>query len=290
MNAVRVVAKPASIVLAYIFIFAFLATIPGLTSRAAAKDTKSVRAVYDIGFNSFNIGSFTVISDMSQSKYSVRARADISVLAGILFSWRGDTSSSGSVLANRPSPDSYTFGYRTSDKRETIDIEFSNNNVKDVAISPPQRVSPSRVPITRKHMRNVVDPLSALVMLTNIGSNKSSREVCTRRLPIFDGKARYDLKLSYKKTKNVSTSHGYQGPAYICKVKFVPIAGHKHGDKEARDAAQNDNMEIWMIPLKEADLYVPYYIYIPTPAGTASLTSSKFSVDNSDASRGARLQ
>jgi len=290
MNAVRVIARQASGFLAFVCFAAFLATVSGVANPASAKDAKSVHASYDISFNGFNIGSFRLKSDLSHNKYALKARADISVLAGILFQWRGDTSSSGSVLANRPRPDSYSFGYRTSDKREKIDVEFSNNNVREIAVSPPQRASSARIPITRKHMRNVVDPLSALVMLTNIGSKKSSREVCTRRLPIFDGKARYDLKLSYKRTKSVSTSHGYRGPAYICKVKFVPIAGHKPDDKESRAAARNENMEIWMIPLKEADLYVPYYIYIPTPVGTASLTSSSFTVENSGSSRGAQLQ
>jgi len=289
MNAVRVFPRKASAFLAAACLMAGLAFTAATVTPASAKDAKKVTAKYDIGFNGFSIGRFTLWSSLDDREYQLKAKARISVLAGILFEWRGNTSSSGRVYAQRPRPYSFNFGYQTSSKSETINLEFSNNYVKDVSVSPPQRESSKRVPVSRKHMRNVVDPLSAIVMLTNIGSRKSGREVCTRRLPIFDGKARYDLKLSYKGTKTVSTAHGYRGPAYICKIKFRPIAGHKRGDDEARFAAANDRMEIWMVPLKEADLYVPYYIYLPTQVGTASLTASQFDVKNGG-SRGALLQ
>ncbi|MEJ2117181.1 MAG: DUF3108 domain-containing protein, partial [Alphaproteobacteria bacterium] len=103
--------------------------------------------------------------------------------------------------------------------------------------------------------------------------------VCNQRLPIFDGKARYDLRLSYKRTKRIRTRTGYKGPAYICKVKFVPIAGHRPSNKESRYAARTEGMEIWLIPVKRAELYIPYYVRIPTPMGAASLTASHYEVE-----------
>ncbi len=251
---------------------------------SAVEQAKKVTAEYSINFNGLGIGTFKIWSDLDSQEYSVKARATISVLAGILFEWQGDTASSGQVMARLPRPYSYSFGYRTSDKRESIDVKFSNNSVEEIAVNPPQRQSASRIPVTRKHMRNVVDPLSAIVMLTNVGSNKSGSEVCSRRLPIFDGKQRYDLKLTYKATKRV-TSEGYSGPAYICKVKFLPIAGHRPGDDDSTFAAKTESMEVWMIPLAKAELYVPYYIYLPTPVGTATLTSSGFKVENGQVRR-----
>jgi hypothetical protein len=289
MNAARVKPVKASRFIAAAFLAA--SGFIGAAAGTLAADRNKVIAEYDISFNGFNIGSFRVDSAFSPDQYSMKADARISVLAGILFEWHGKTTSSGGMSAGAPRPEAYSFGYTTSDKRETIDVEFDNNNVKQVAVSPPQREAGGRIPVTRNHMRNVVDPLSAIVMMTNVGSgNKSGTEVCTRRLPIFDGKARYDLQLSYKKTKPVETAHGYKGPAYICKVKFRPIAGHRRGDDEANFAANNEGMEIWMIPLRQADLYVPYYVYIPTAAGTASLTSSNIRVDTTGGGQGALLQ
>ena len=256
---------------------------------SAVEQPKKVTAEYNINFNSMNIGTFKLWSDLDSKEYSVKARANISLLAGILFEWQGDTSSSGQVMARLPRPYSYSFGYSTSEKRESIDIKFSNNSVEEIAVNPPQRQSPSRIPVTRKHMRNVVDPLSAIVMLTNVGSNKTGSEVCSRRLPIFDGKARYDLKLTYKTTKRITTE-GYSGPAYVCKVKFLPIAGHRPGDEDSNFAAKTEAMEVWMMPLAKAEMYVPYYIYIPTPVGAATLTSAGFRVENGGQGRRALIQ
>ena len=52
-------------------------------------------------------------------------------------------------------------------------------------------------------------------MLTNVGSNKSGSEVCSRRLPIFDGKQRYDLKLTYKTTKRVTADRLFRPRLYL---------------------------------------------------------------------------
>jgi hypothetical protein len=246
---------------------------------AQAKNAR-VRAEYQINFNGLNIGDFKLNAVLANTEYTMTAQANISLLAGMLFDWSGNTSSSGRMMSRGPIPVAYSFGYKTSDKSERIDIKFSNNVVREIAVNPPSRPGVARVPITRKHMQNVVDPLSAIVMLSNVGANKSGADVCSKRLPIFDGKARYDLQLSYKGSKAIQAVNGYKGPAYICKVKFIPIAGHKaQGDDEANYAAKNEGMEVWMMPVPQAQLYVPYYINVPTPVGTATLTSSEMKVD-----------
>jgi hypothetical protein len=261
--------------------------LAGRSSQSEPADGKPVKikADYGINFNGINIGDFKLAATLANNEYTVNGNAQISVLAGILFEWNGTTASAGRVMNRGPLPYSYSFGYKTSERSEKIDIKFSNNVVREIEVNPPQRPSTARVPLTRKHMQNVVDPLSAVVMLTNVGINKAGPDVCAKRLPIFDGKARYDLQLSYKGTKPISAGNGYKGPAYICKVKFIPIAGHKANDEESVYASKNEGMEVWMMPVPKAGLYVPYYIYVPTAVGTATLTSSGLDVDVADARR-----
>jgi hypothetical protein len=275
--------------LALAFGMTLIAVQSSHSQQADAKPTR-IKANYAINFNGLNIGDFKLTASLANSEYNVNADAQISVLAGMIFEWNGKTASSGRVMSRGPLPYSYSFGYRTSEKSEKIDVKFSNNVVREIAVNPPQRPSSKRVPITRKHMQNVLDPLSAVVMLANVGSNKSGADVCAKRLPIFDGKARYDLQLSYKGTKSINSGSGYKGPAYVCKVKFIPIAGHKPGDDDSVYASKNEGMEIWMMPVPKAALYVPYYIYVPTPVGTATLTSSGLDVDVSADARRALIQ
>lgn len=269
---------------------AFGGCIAGSPPAQAQGKPSKVNAKYNINFNGINIGDFKLLATFSDSEYSMSAQARISLLAGMLFEWNGSTTSSGRVISRGPLPYAYSFGYRTSDKSEKIDVKFSNNVVREIAVNPPQKVSSARIPVTRKHMQNVVDPLSAVVALTNVGSNKSGQDVCGRKLPIFDGKARYDIQLSYKSTKNISAPNGYKGPAYICKVKFIPIAGHKAADDDNSYAAKTEGIEVWMMPAPQAALYIPYYIYLPTPAGTATLTTSSFEIEGDGGNRRALIQ
>jgi hypothetical protein len=258
-----------------------------LAGNASAESPSRVRAVYNINFNGMNVGEFTINANIAEHEYTISADAKISVLAGLVFEWTAKTSSSGRVVNRVPAPSAYSFGYEAGDKHERIDLRFSESGVRDVAVNPPARMA-SHVPVTRAHLQNVVDPLSAIVLLAT--HRDKGTEVCNRRLPIFDGKQRYDLVLSYKRTKKVSTDEGYSGPAYVCKVKFLPIAGHKQGDPDNNYAARNEGMEVWMVPVSRTNLYVPYYIQIPTQAGAATLTYVKVDVESRGSGRRAFVE
>lgn len=254
-----------------------LALFWAMSVSASARDQK-ITAKYDISFNGLSIGDFKLISNFWKNNYAMKARASISILGGLLFEWRGDTESRGRLNSRGPHPDIFRFGFRTSNKRGQVDLAFSGNRVTQLDVSPPKKKSSRRIPVTRAHLRNVVDPLSAIVMLSKSGVGKSSRQVCSGEIPIFDGNARYDLHLSYKDTKRINARYGYRGRAYVCKVKFVPIAGHKRGDDESEFAARTNGIEIWMVPLRKADIFVPHFIRIPTPVGLASMTAMDFRI------------
>lgn len=278
MNGIGVASRSFSRPVLLSFLMIALALFWAMSVPASARDQK-ITAKYDISFNGLSIGDFKLISNFWKDNYDMKGRATISILGGLLFEWRGDTESSGHFNSHGPRPASFSFGFKTSNKRGKVDLAFSGNHVSQLAVSPPQKKSSRRVPLTRAHMQNVVDPLSAIAMLSKQGVSKSSRQVCSGRIPIFDGNARYDLRLSYKATKRVNAGYGYRGRAYVCKIKFVPIAGHKRGDDESEFAAKTNGIEVWMVPLKKADIYVPHYIRIPTPVGVASLTASNFAIE-----------
>src|SRR5262249_42518333 len=145
------------------------------TDFIQAKPAK-VLTSYGINFNGINIGDIRLTALMANNEYNVTAKANISILAGMLFDWVGNTASSGRMMRRGPLPYNYSFDYKTSEGSEKIDINFSNNVVSEIAVTPPQRPSPSRIPIQRKHMQNVLDPLSAVVMLTTGGASKSGAE------------------------------------------------------------------------------------------------------------------
>ncbi len=241
-----------------------------LTVRASTVD-----AVYQISWLGAHIGDFRLKSSITTRQYALQANAELSVLFGT-FSWQGATTSSGLMTANGPVPQTYRFQYATNERRESVELRFQKRMVQDILINPPQYPGGRNVPITAAHLQNVVDPLSAIVLLSQARLNRG--EACNKRLPIFDGKIRYDLVLSPKGTRNIGSAGKLRGTAYVCSVRFVPIAGHRMGKSENDYAAGNTGIEVWLVPVPEAGLIVPYYIHVPTPAGTASMVTAKFDV------------
>lgn len=88
------------------------------TPMAVAQDnggTVRVNATYDISFDGMSIGEFTLASSMTAREYQMNANASISLLAGILFSWKGKTSSTGLVTSRRSA--AHPILLRLSDQR-----------------------------------------------------------------------------------------------------------------------------------------------------------------------------
>ncbi len=249
-------------------------------AQSAAIRPSTVNAVYNIHFLGANIGDFKIHSSITTRQYSLQATADISVFFGTV-SWKGVTSSYGLMTAAGPVPQNYTFRYATSEKHEAVEIRFQQRMVQDIIINPPAHPSARAVPITAADLQNVVDPLSAVILLSQARpSHFSGGDACNRRLPIFDGKIRYDLVLSPKGMRSIGNAGKLHGTAYVCRVSYVPIAGHKAG-KSSDAAAGNTGIEIWLVPMPEAGLLVPYYVHVPTPAGTASMVTARFDVETS---------
>jgi len=79
--------------------------------------------------------------------------------------------------------------------------------------------------VREQHLKGVVDPLSAIMMI----SRNASADPCDRRIPIFDGRERFDLLFSRKGDMRVTEQapSGQPGIAHVCGVRYLPIAGHK---------------------------------------------------------------
>jgi hypothetical protein len=149
--------------------------------------------------------------------------------------------------------------------------------VLSVKHTPTPEPKPDIVPVREQNLKGVVDPLSAIMMLAQY----SSPNPCDRRLPIFDGKERFDLVMSYKGETKVSEQQpsGQPAIAHVCRVKYRPIAGHKV-DAENSYLATTDAIEVSLRPVPSANILVPYQITIPTMIGYATIVSKRVEIES----------
>jgi hypothetical protein len=256
-------------------ILALSAAVAGTDAAAADKAPlpANVDAVYRVKFTALgNIGNFHFNSKIDGDTYTLTANGKIDTT---MFDYRGDMSSKGAVATSGISarPADYTYGYKQKyflkkKKLKSLNIAFAGSSVSKV--TPPDPPAPSAVPVTAEHLKNVLDPLSG-VMALSLGSQT---DPCTRKLPIYDGKQRFDV---------VFTPARRAGADYICNVRLVPISGHKPG--EGSTSVVKGNIELVMRPVPKANIVIPYSVTVPTIVGTATLTSEHVEITMPDQQR-----
>ncbi|MFV0295402.1 MAG: DUF3108 domain-containing protein [Hyphomicrobiaceae bacterium] len=245
--------------------------VSGTTVAAGESWPRQVEATYRIAFNGFNIGTFAFRAHMDGATYSVESEARLSALLGVL-KWHGASRSTGSLSGLKAIPSSYRFDFDGTGNTGSINMRFRHGDVTRVAVVPDKPDSADTVPLRSGHLKHVIDPLSAVLVM----SHAPRGNVCARTIPIFDGKQRFDLSFSYVRQQAISEQRpsGQPAVATVCRVNYLPIAGHRM-TKETQHMAKSTGIEVVMRPVPSAGVYVPYQITVPTVAGSATLTAEQ---------------
>jgi hypothetical protein len=232
-----------------------------------------VNAVYKVSLSGFDLGSFQFQSSTSGQSYTLAGVGDLSAAFGA-WRWHGQIQSSGTIVGEQPRPAGYTYDWRGG-KNGSVKIAFDEAGVSNVAIQPSSPPSPGTIPVREHHLKNVLDPMTAVMAL----SRASGGNPCGRRISIFDGKQRFDLVLSFRRQERVVEAQpsGQPSIAYVCRVQYIPVAGHKN-NPETRQMASTSAIEVAFRPIPSLRLLVPYQITIPTIVGSAVMTSERVEI------------
>ena len=242
----------------------------GGPARSASLDAR-----YDMSLLGLTLGTASLTGGIDGSSYKLDLAAKMTGLVGGFTGGRGSGAASGSLNGARLSPTSFAVSSASSSESRTVRMALDSNNVAAVEIEPPIEAKADRVPLNDGHRRNIVDPLSAFLMPVN---GKGLANACNRTLQIFDGAARYDIKLSAAGTREVKLE-GYSGPVAVCQVRYVPIAGHRALRPSTKFMIENKDISTWLAPVAGTNLLVPVRVSVKTMIGTAVLEASSFKVD-----------
>ncbi|MEC9368648.1 MAG: DUF3108 domain-containing protein [Pseudomonadota bacterium] len=258
-----------------------LTAVPADRPAIADQGFSKLSAAYKVRFAGLPLGTFEVWTNLSRSSYSMLGRGDFTFLLSVLFELKGTTQSSGSISPQGVNPSAFSFNFKTKKQSGWLDMKFAEGRVTKVASEPVMTHHEESIPVTVQDVTGVLDPLSALFLSSRSKTDDIDGSVCTQRIPVYDGKYRFDLVLSHKQTVRVvrEKNAGYDGPAVVCRVKYVPVSGHRPDNSTVEFMANNDDIEIWLIPLHHERLYAPYHLVMPTPYGEATATSSALQVE-----------
>ena len=246
----------------------------GLTSAAQAEN---IRATYAISIIGLPVGTATAIGALEPQRYKIDIGVRLTGIAALVSSAKGAATASGAIGRAGIMPAAYANTTANSYETRTVRMAMGGGAVHGLEISPPFADPVGRVPISEANKHNILDPVSALVMNVPAGQPLVGPAACERTIPVFDGFARYDIKLSYVRSHDVQV-RGYSGPVAVCAVRYVPIAGHRPAAKATQFMADNRQIEVWLAPVERAHAVVPLRISIMTMSGMLLVEGTEFTI------------
>lgn len=252
--------------------------LPATTSVATVTNISSagkLDAAYTATLLGFPIGQINWTVDIRDKSFSAAANGATAGLLLIFARGHGVAEAHGSLTGKQLAPSNFAVNYSHGSSSEEIKIAFSGGKAQEY-LAPPPRPNPNIIPLTDAFRSGVVDPMSALIVPVPGSGDASTAAGCDRKIPVFDGRMRYDMGLEFKRTEQVKAETGYEGPVVVCGISFTPLAGYDPTRYAIQYLQADRGMELWLAPLAGTRLMVPFRVSVPTPIGVGILQATRF--------------
>ena len=120
-----------------------------------------------------------------------------------------------------------------------------------------------RTPIPAGSLRGAIDPLSAILRASRTVAGTGS---CQQRVPVFDGRRRYDLVFTDEGQRQLTPSSysAFAGPARLCRVRQERIGGFV---KDAHEKELGRESVLWIAAPMRGAPPVPVKLELDTSWG-----------------------
>lgn len=257
-----------------------------LTVSPALAKKNSVGGVYAISIAGFKVAKGTLSLVMQGNAYSAKVSMAPAGIGTLFSTGKGGAEASGWLTGSKVVPSRYRMASHAANLDFYVNLKQGSGHIRNMEVAPKFKPNAERIKVTKRHRRNAMDPLSAALMPVRNAKDSLGPKACARKLPIFDGWTRFDVKLSYQGTKDVS-GRGYDGPVVICKAKWVPVAGHRPSKASVKYMAKAP-IELWLAPTGRDNVLIPYRISMQTKNGKLVVQASKLTIDGKGSDRASR--
>lgn len=259
--------------------FGLVACLGAAACLAAASPARaeSLRATYALSIIGVPIGNADASASIEPGAYKVDIGLRLSGLAALVTKAKGAATANGALADAAVLPNAYANTTANATETRTVRMGLNAGAVRAVEISPPFLDMDERVPVTQAHKTGILDPVSALVMGVPAAQPLVGQAACDRTIPVYDGLVRFNVSLFFKGVRNVQAK-GYSGPVSVCSARYTPISGFKMDSQSTRYMAENRDLEVWLAPVAQAHVVVPYYIKVGTKSGTLVIQAVDFHI------------
>jgi hypothetical protein len=231
-----------------------------------------VTASYNVFFGGFHVFSSTAEYANGAEGYNVSATGRTQGILDFFFEWTGETRTTGRFNGPRVTPKQHHSQGQVDGEVRRMTINYNDaGDVVDFVVEPtpdPEEVTP----LPENAEVGTIDPLT---VIADLGRSVSEGRGCAGTYSVFDGKRRYDLKIS-DKGETILKPTGYSvfsGPALACHVEW-DMKGGARKEKNKYSQTARDRTVYVAAPFEGAEP-IPVAVTIETDYGTvmAHLTS-----------------
>jgi hypothetical protein len=241
--------------------------------QPAQASVSSLRVTYAARLAGIRIGTGVLSANIDSGRYTATISAQTSSVGRLVSQGQGEAVSRGFFGNTVAVPVSYDLSASEEDLTNIVRMRLSRGDIAELSAQPPLSEHPNRVAVRAQHRRDVVDPVSALLMpVPNVESARGPA-ACERTLPLFDGRQRYDIAMTFVRMEQVQFGNGQ---AAVCRLRYRPIAGHRSNRRVNQDLAQNPNMYVWLSQVGNQALVAPVRMEIGLDFGTLSIQALDF--------------
>jgi len=255
-----------------------IAVAPFVAFPTAAQSAETLlhKSKFNVYYLGVNVGRMTHAVELADDTYKISGSAKANSVVSLVAKVKASYSSRGRITNDRLIPTTHNVKLNSNGKSKRLKMGFSPTGVQDIQARPKIRYKFGTVPLEKSHLRNVLDPVSSLLFQVKAGDIGNGRKVCSRIVPIFDGRARLNLALSYK-SKGSSKIKGFQGDTFTCAVRYQPVSGIRPHKKNIKFMKANRDMQVTMARMGNSNFYTLIGFRVRTSKGLASGSAYEFS-------------
>jgi hypothetical protein len=256
-------------------VFVMMAAFAADAARVAAAQGR-LEAEYTASLSGIPIGHGNWVIEISEDQFTATASGGTTGILRFFSHGHGTGAVQGTVSAGQLMPSSYVSTITNEQRVDDVRMVFAGGNVKDFTVEPPVGPSSDRIPVTDGDRRNVLDPMTSTLDPVSGSGDAVSPQACSRKVSVFDGRLRFDLRSEFKRMDTVKAEKGYQGPVVVCAVYFTPISGYVPDRFAIKYLATLRDAEVWLAPITGTRVLVPFRFSLPTPVGTGVVQATQF--------------
>lgn len=241
----------------------------------AALSPAAADEVIEMSFEGFGAAGLhlmtthTVIEETPAS-YVIQGDFSTAGLGAVFVNVANRSVTQGREAGDTPRPLSFDSHTDRNGTTQHLRVDFRGEGAPSGRAEPPPQEPVT--PIDSRQLPGTVDNLTAYLLLERQLARGGG---CVLKVPVFDGRHRYDLRFSDAGRATLSPADGqnFSGPAQACRMVRDEIGGF-YVDKRHEEGAQAGT--IWYAPqLLPGELAVPVRMRMDTEIGDVALYLSR---------------